>query len=130
MKKFADNVPIYLQLKQEVEDAVLAGILKAEDMAPSIRNMAASYSINPLTVSKAISELESEGIITKKRGIGFFITATAQESIRRKRMSEYLENEVKSFVQKASQLGIRLSEIVELIQKTYEEVVSGNHHGN
>ncbi len=130
MKKFADNIPIYLQLKQEVEDAVLSGMLKADDMAPSIRTMAANYSINPLTVSKAISELESEGIIVKKRGIGFFITAPAQETIRRKRMQEYLENEVKSFVQKASQLGIGLNDIVKLIKTTYEEVVSGNHHGN
>lgn len=130
MKKFADNIPIYLQLKLEVENAVLAGLLKAEDMAPSIRAMAASYSINPLTVSKAISELENEGIIAKKRGIGFFVTAMAQETIRRKRMQEYLENEVKSFVQKAAQLGIDLNEIVKLIKSTYEEVVSGNHHGN
>lgn len=130
MKKFADNIPIYLQLKTEVEDVILSGALKTEDMVQSIRNLAQKYAINPLTVSKAIGELETEGIIYKKRGIGFFVTDTAQASIRRKRMQEYLETEVKSFIRKAAQLGIELEDIVALIKSTYEEVKSGKHHGN
>jgi DNA-binding transcriptional regulator YhcF (GntR family) len=130
MKKFADNIPIYLQLKTEVEDVILSGALKTEDMVQSIRNLAQEYAINPLTVSKAIGELETEGIIYKKRGIGFFVTDTAQASIRRKRMQEYLETEVKSFIRKAAQLGIELEDIVALIKSTYEEVKSGKHHGN
>lgn len=122
MKIFADNIPIYLQLKTEVENAILSGGLKTEDGIDSIRAMAAKYSINPLTVSKAIQELESEGIIYKKRGIGFYVAPDALTSLRRKHMQAYLDTEVKSFVQKAQQLGIRLSEIVRLVESHYRQV--------
>ena len=130
MKKFADNIPIYLQLKQEMEDAILNGRLKTDEVVQSIRALAMEYTVNPLTVSKAISELEDEGVIYKKRGIGFFVAHKAQENLRRKRLQSYLESEVKHFVKQATQLGIELSEITELIKKAYEEechaTVSGN----
>ncbi len=130
MKIFAGNLPIFLQLKAEIEDVILSRNLKAEDAVPSIRNLAAEYAINPLTVSRTIGELEADGIIYKKRGIGFFITDAAFEIIRRKRMAEYFETEVKNFVQKAVQLGIKLESIQELIKQTYEEESDGKHHGN
>lgn len=121
MKKFADNIPIYVQLKAEMEDAILNGLLQAEDALDSIRTMAAQYSINPLTVSKAVQELEDDGIIYKKRGLGFYVTPEAQEKLRRKHMQEYLETEVKSFVRKATQLGLKLSEIIKLIEENYNK---------
>ncbi len=125
MKKFADNIPIYLQLKSEVEDAILNGTLKAEESVDSIRSLAAKYSINPLTVSKAIQELDNEGIIYKKRGIGFYVSEDALTKLRRKHMQEYLDIEVKNFVQKAKQLNIELSEVVKLIEKSYKNVGAG-----
>jgi GntR family transcriptional regulator len=125
MKKFAENIPIYLQLKTEVEDAILNASLRAEDAIDSIRAMAAKYSINPLTVSKAIQELEDEGVIYKKRGIGFYVTPDAQESLRRKHMQTYLETEVKTFVRKARQLGIGLQDIIKLISENFEEDKDG-----
>jgi DNA-binding transcriptional regulator YhcF (GntR family) len=125
MKKFAENIPIYLQLKTEVEEAILNASLKAEEALDSIRAMAAKYSINPLTVSKAVQELEDEGVIYKKRGIGFYVAPDAQENLRRRHMQTYLETEVKSFVRKAHQLGIGLQDILELISRTYEEEKSG-----
>ncbi|MDD2331066.1 MAG: GntR family transcriptional regulator [Candidatus Cloacimonetes bacterium] len=130
MNTFTGKLPIFLQLKMEIEDVILSTNLKAEDPVPSIRTLAAEYSINPLTVSRTIGELEVEGIIYKKRGIGFFVTDQAFEIIRRKRMAEYFETEVKSFVQKAVQLGIKLERIQDLIRETYEEESHGKHHGN
>lgn len=124
MKKFADNIPIYIQLKAEMEDAILTGILKTEDALQSIRAMAAQYAINPLTVSKAVQELEDEGIIYKKRGLGFYVTPEAQENLRRKHMQEYLETEVQSFVRKAAQLGLKLSEIIKLIEESYNKATA------
>jgi GntR family transcriptional regulator len=124
MKLFADNVPIYLQLKAEVEDAILSGLLQSEDALESIRALAARYSINPLTVSKALQDLEDEGIIYKKRGIGFYVTSDALDKLRRKYMQSYLETEVKSFVQKARQLKITLAEVVKLIEDNYKKETS------
>lgn len=120
MKIFADNIPIYLQLKTEVENAILSGGLKAEDGIDSIRAMAAKYAINPLTVSKAIQELESEGIIYKKRGIGFYVSPDALTNLRSKHMQAYLDTEVKSFVQKARQLELTLAEIVKLVEQNFQ----------
>ncbi|MFO7660306.1 MAG: GntR family transcriptional regulator [Candidatus Cloacimonadaceae bacterium] len=128
MKIFADNIPIYLQLKTEVETAILSGGLKAEDGIDSIRAMAAKYSINPLTVSKAIQELESEGIIYKKRGIGFYVSPDALTNLRSKHMQAYLDTEVKSFVQKARQLELTLAEIVKLVEQNYK-VAGSNYTG-
>jgi GntR family transcriptional regulator len=125
MKKFADNIPIYLQLKTEVEEAILNASLQAEEAIDSIRAMAARYSINPLTVSKAIQELEEEGVIYKKRGIGFYVASDALENLRRKYMQAYLETESRNFVRKARQLGIELSEIIKLISQTYGEEKDG-----
>jgi len=125
MKIFADNIPIYLQLKTEVENAILSGGLKAEEGIESIRAMAAKYSINPLTVSKAIQELESEGIIYKKRGIGFYVAADALTNLRSKHMQTYLETEVQSFVQKARQLKLSLADLHSLIEKNYS--AAGNN---
>jgi len=123
MKLFADNIPIYLQLKTEVEEAILNSSLRAEEALESIRAMAARYQINPLTVSKAVQELEDEGIIYKKRGIGFYVTSEAYDLLRRKYMQTYLEAEVKSFVQKARQLKLSLSEVVKLIEENYSKSV-------
>ena len=121
MKKFNDTSPIYVQLKQEVEDSILAGALKTDEVIQSIRTLALQYSINPLTVSKAISELENDGVIYKKRGIGFFVAPEAQTNIRKQRLKAYLEKDVKDFVHKAIQLGIELPAILNLIKTTYEE---------
>jgi len=130
MKIFAENIPIYVQLKTEMEDVILNGHLKAEDAIPSIRHLAAEYEINPLTVSRAVNELEAEGIIYKKRGIGFFVSNQAFEIIRRTRMDQYLASEVRVFVQKAIQLGMNPDEIQKLIKKTYQEFENGKHHGD
>jgi DNA-binding transcriptional regulator YhcF (GntR family) len=120
MKIFADNIPIYLQLKTEVENAILGESIKAEAGIDSIRAMAAKYAINPLTVSKAIQELENDGIIYKKRGLGFYVTPDALDILRRKHMQEYLQNEVSVFVQKAIKLNIGLNEVLKLIEDNYK----------
>jgi DNA-binding transcriptional regulator YhcF (GntR family) len=123
MKLFADNIPIYLQLKTEVETAILNSSLRAEEALESIRSMAARYQINPLTVSKAVQELEDEGIIYKKRGIGFYVTSEAYAILRQKYLRQYLDSEVSSFVQKARQLKLSLAEVIKLIEENYSKSV-------
>jgi len=129
MKLFADNIPIYLQIKAEVESAILSGSLIAEAAIDSIRVTAAKYSINPLTVSKAITELEKEGTIYKKRGIGFYVTPDARDNLRRRYMQTYLNEEVKGFVRKARELHLSLSELTKLVEENYRELDS-RLHGN
>lgn len=131
MKKFNDTTPIYLQMRSEVENAILSGVLKEEEMVQSIRVLAQTYAINPLTVSKAISELVEEGILVKQRGVGFYVAKDAISELRRKKVTEFLDHELKVFVVKAKQLDISLNDFILMIKAAYNtEESHDNHHGN
>jgi GntR family transcriptional regulator len=130
MKKFNDTIPIYLQMRSEVENAILSGVLKEEEMVQSIRVLAQTYAINPLTVSKAISELVDEGILVKQRGVGFYVAKNAISELRRRKVTEFLDRELKVFVMKAKQLNISLNDFVKMIKEAYTEESNDSNHGN
>src|SRR6185295_17182080 len=68
-----DGRPLYLQIMDEVRRAVSVGTLRAEDPLPSVRELAAELVVNPRTVSQAYRELEHEGVIYVRRGLGTFV---------------------------------------------------------
>jgi GntR family transcriptional regulator len=72
-----DAQPIYRQLRDRVVALILDGVLKEGDPLPSVRNVAAEYRVNPLTVLKGYQELVDEQLVEKKRGIGMFIKTGA-----------------------------------------------------
>jgi GntR family transcriptional regulator len=73
-----DAQPIYRQLRDRVVALILDGVLKEGDPLPSVRNVAAEYRVNPLTVLKGYQELVDEQLVEKKRGIGMFIKTGAR----------------------------------------------------
>jgi GntR family transcriptional regulator len=73
-----DNQPIYRQLRDRVVDMILDGLLKEGDPLPSVRNVAAEYRLNPLTVLKAYQQLADEELVEKRRGLGMFVKAGAR----------------------------------------------------
>jgi GntR family transcriptional regulator len=74
-----DSQPIYRQLRERVVAMILDGVLNEGDPLPSVRNVAAEYRINPLTVLKAYQQVVDEGLVEKKRGLGMFIKAGARD---------------------------------------------------
>jgi GntR family transcriptional regulator len=70
------GVPPYLQLIQQVRQALRLGLLADGDRLPTVKDVVASVAINPNTVLKAYRELEYEGLVTSRRGVGTFITGT------------------------------------------------------
>ena len=68
--------PIYRQIVDQVERAVASGTLAAGDDLPSVRAVAQHYVVNPMTVSKAYSLLELQGLVERRRGIGMIIRAS------------------------------------------------------
>ena len=72
-----DNQPIYRQLRDLVVAMILDGLLKEGDPLPSVRNVAAEYRVNPLTVLKAYQELVDSDLVEKRRGLGMFVTTGA-----------------------------------------------------
>lgn len=67
--------PIYVQLVDQVARWIAAGQLVAGDQLPSVRDVAQAFAINPMTVSKAYSLLESRGLVTRNRGVGMVVAA-------------------------------------------------------
>ena len=75
----SSGVPTYLQLVQQVEQALRLGYLKPEDQLPKVRDVVASLAINPNTVLKAYRELETKGLAAGRPGQGTFIQATLRQ---------------------------------------------------
>src|SRR5258705_13934740 len=74
-----DNAPIYRQLRDRVVAMILDGILKQGDALPSVRQVAADFQLNPITVSKAYQELVDDQLGEKRRGIGFYVAEGARK---------------------------------------------------
>lgn len=70
--------PIYRQIADQVRRMVAGGQLQAGDALPSVRDIAAAHAVNPMTVSKAYSQLEAEGVLERLRGKGMVIAARAR----------------------------------------------------
>ena len=88
-----DGQPIYRQLRDRVVAMILDGVLNEGDPLPSVRNVAAEFRVNPLTVLKAYQELVDEDLVEKKRGLGMFVKASARNLLlkgeRRKFLAEH-----------------------------------------
>ncbi|MCF7859262.1 MAG: GntR family transcriptional regulator [Candidatus Cloacimonetes bacterium] len=118
--KFEDGIPIYLQIKTEIEKAIIFGTIEEEDALPSIRIMAKQYKLNPQTISNAVSELLNEGILFKKRGIGMFVKKGAQKVLKAKTFQEFVKVDLQNIVTKSRSLGLSREELTELIKGIYK----------
>ena len=88
-----DTTPIYRQLKDRVVGMMLDGVLKAGDALPSVRQVAAEYQLNPITVSRAYQELVDEQLVEKRRGLGMFVTDGARDALLRSEREHFLREE-------------------------------------
>lgn len=114
---FDQDKPIYLQIREKIEDQIVNNQLKEGEQAPSTTQLVNFYKINHATVSKGVNQLVEEGILYKKRGIGMFVAEGAREKLVQKRKDAFFDNYVVGLVQEASKLGITDQELLELIKK-------------
>ena len=119
--KFNENIPIYLQIKEEIENAIINGSLAEEKAIPSIRTLSQQYRLNPQTISNAFNELMNEGILFKKRGIGMFVERDAQEKLRLHKIKEFREVDLMKTIYKGKALGVKKDEIHLSVDKFYAE---------
>jgi GntR family transcriptional regulator len=70
---FSSGVPIYLQLMEQIKHAVATGAIRASEQLPTIRKIAEELTMNPNTVARAYRELEREGIVEVRHGLGVFV---------------------------------------------------------
>ena len=89
-REWNDHQPIYRQLRERVVHMILDGVLKEGDPLPSVRNVAAEYRVNPLTVLKAYQELVDEELVEKRRGLGMFVKTGAHSSLVKAERQKFL----------------------------------------
>ncbi|MFS0674531.1 GntR family transcriptional regulator [Ornithinibacillus sp. 179-J 7C1 HS] len=116
-KAFEQDKPIYIQIREKIEDQIINNQLKEGDQAPSTNQLVNFYKINHVTVSKGVNQLVDEGILYKKRGIGMFVADGAREKLIQKRKESFIEDYIIKLVQEADKLEITESEIIEFIKK-------------
>ena len=91
--KWNEDLPIYRQLRDRVVAMILENVLGDGDALPSVRNVAAEYRLNPLTVLKGYQELVDEGLVEKKRGRGMFVTDGAHKRLLKDERLRFIEKE-------------------------------------
>lgn len=117
---FESEKPIFLQIAENLEDAVLSGAFPEESQVPSITEFAVRFKINPATALKGINLLVNDGILYKKRGIGMFVCTGATEKLKQKRKEQFYENFVWVLVQEARRLSLSKTEIESMIERGFE----------
>lgn len=107
-----DNAPIYRQLKERVLGMMLDGLLKPGDALPSVRQIAADYQLNPITVSKAYQELVDESLVEKRRGLGMYVTEGAPEKLLATERERFVREEWPAMVERIRRLGLDIEQLL------------------
>src|SRR6266446_5897478 len=105
-RQWSDSQPIYRQLRDRVVAMILDGVLKEGDPLPSVRNVAAEYRVNPLTVLKGYQELVDEGLVESRRGRGMFVNQGAYKLLLQSERRRFLEEEWPRLREKVLRLGL------------------------
>src|SRR5690606_5344206 len=114
-----DSTPIYRQLRERVVAMILDGVLKHGDPLPSVRQVAADFQINPITVSKAYQELVDENLVEKRRGLGMYVTEGAREALLKSERERFLREEWPLLAARLARLGIDIEELLQAARRTH-----------
>ena len=115
--KWNEDLPIYRQLRDRVVAMILEGVLGDGDALPSVRNVAAEYRLNPLTVLKGYQELVDEGLVEKKRGRGMFVTDGSRRQLLKDERRRFLEKEWPQVVATINRLGLDTTTLLDEAQQ-------------
>jgi GntR family transcriptional regulator len=106
-----DAQPIYRQLKEKLLEMILDGQVAEGEAMPSVRQISVEMKINPITVIKAVQELEEQGAVEKRRGLGMFVREGAREELRAQAREDFLTREWPGIFARLSRLQIQLSDL-------------------
>jgi len=120
-REWNDNQPIYRQLRDRGVHMILDGVLKEGDPLPSVRNVAAEFRVNPLTVLKAYQHLVDEDLVEMKRGLGMFVKPGARELLLKGERQKFLKEEWPRIAETIERLGITEKELDAATRKKAKE---------
>ena len=124
-REWSDTLPIYRQLRDRGVHMILDGVLKEGDPLPSVRNVAAEYRVNPLTVLKAYQQLVDEDLVEMRRGLGMFVKEGARELLLKGERQKFLTEEWPRVAAKIQRLGLTRKELIGAAKRSLGKSAKG-----
>jgi GntR family transcriptional regulator len=112
----ASRVPIYRQLREQIRSAIARGELQAEERLPSVRQLSQQLVVNPNTIARVYLELEREGILNTRPGLGAFVASPKRDLMKRAR-DERLTELLDHLLTEAVHLGYSAAEVKVMLVK-------------
>jgi len=112
-REWTDPRPIYRQLRDRVVAMILDGVLAEGDPLPSVRNVAAEYRVNPLTVLKSYQQLVDEGLVESRRGRGMFVNPGARQLVLEAERRKFLNDEWPAIHATIQRLGLEAKDLLD-----------------
>ena len=119
-REWNDSQPIYRQLRDRGVHMILDGVLKEGDPLPSVRNVAAEFRVNPLTVLKAYQQLVDEELVEMKRGLGMFVKSGARDLLLKGERQKFLTDQWPAIAATIQRLGITPKELLAAAKRRSE----------
>lgn len=119
--KLQDEQPLFQQIADGIEDAILSGVYPEETQIPSTTEISVRFNINPATALKGINLLVDNGIIYKKRGVGMFVAAGAAARLTEKRKTMFYQDYVEKLAEEARKLQIPKAEVLAMIERSLKK---------
>ena len=110
--EFNGNRSIYLQICDAICEQILSGTLKPDERIPSVREYGSEIGVNPNTIMRSYEKLTADGIIYNRRGIGYFISPDALQTVLEAQRKEFMEEELPQILRRMKLLGIDPSTLV------------------
>ncbi len=123
---WSDNQPIYRQLRDRVVAMILEGVLQDGDALPSVRNVAAEYRLNPLTVLKGYQELVDEELVEKRRGRGMYVLPGARDRLLKDERERFLQQEWPEVVATMQRLELDPADLLARAEQAKDEGSDGS----
>jgi len=115
-----NGIPIYVQLREQVLALVGRGVLKRGSQLPTMRQVAVALKIDLNTVQRAYAELERDGVLTKLRGVGTFVTDVAPAPVSQRTARRQAQDFAYRIAAQAKGQGIALDELAEALARLAE----------
>ncbi len=109
--EFKNNKGIFLQIADSISEKVMEGKYAPGEKIPSVRDLATEMGVNPNTVMRTYSELQTRGIIENKRGLGFYVTNDAIRIIHQWKKKEFFENDLPLILRQTRMLDIKFDDL-------------------
>ena len=111
--EYKANIPIYLQVIEDIKRRIIIGEIKLGERLPSTRELAVQYTVNPNTAARIYNELEQEGLCFTKRGLGTFVSEdNALIDSLKKELSEEI---IDTFIERMGRLGFSVKDTISLL---------------